>query len=197
MTNNSHLTKQTVRLTYRDVPVELEATDLDTAAVEQLITRLLGRAGWSAPKLVGGYGGPRKPQTPPHIAADGAKCCPHHPNRRLNQREFGWTCGERVPVGDPLANKHGYCKYVWRDEGGAASSAPAPTPHPSAPPTTLAEAEARFVKRFGPWAQVFVGLPKPTTIVAWLEAGRAAQANEYDQIDAAAPARNGAAGVAR
>jgi hypothetical protein len=105
----------TIRLTFRDAPVDIALTDASIQDVENIISRTLNRADWKPAKPAQGGGfGPRKPQTPPAYAADGSLLCPHH-QKPLNKRDFGWTCSHRLPEGDPNANKNGYCKYVWNE----------------------------------------------------------------------------------
>jgi hypothetical protein len=107
----------TIRLTFKDAPVDIALTDASIQDVENIISRTLTRADWkpAKPAPMGGGFGPRKPPAQPHYAPDGSLLCPHH-DKPLNQRPFGWTCPHRVPEGDPLANKNGYCKYVWSEQ---------------------------------------------------------------------------------
>lgn len=102
--------------------------------------------------------------------------------------------------------------------GQAQRATPPPQPAPTEPslpaagstkPQTILEAKQRFMQRYGGWQQHYPNLPEPRTVDAWIDAAREVAArqppptrqvplaDEYDQIDAAAPARNGAAGVAR
>ncbi len=106
----------TIRLTFKDAPVDIALTDAGIKDVESIITSVLARPDWKPAKPPQGGGfGPRKPATPPAYAADGSLCCPHH-HKPLNQRNFGWTCPQRIDASDPMANKNGYCKYVWSEQ---------------------------------------------------------------------------------
>lgn len=102
----------TVRLTYKDAPVDLELEGASIRDVEDLISATLKRTDWRTPRPA--LFGARKPQTPPFYDGDGNACCPHHTSI-LKERPFGWCCQERLRAGDPLANERGYCKYVWKD----------------------------------------------------------------------------------
>lgn len=103
----------TVRLTYKGAPVDLELTNANTVAIEQLITATLRRPDWAAPRPAGWSTKPR-PQVEPFYDGDGTPCCPQH-RTPLVERAWGLACSTRTPQGDPLGNAKNFCRYSWKD----------------------------------------------------------------------------------
>lgn len=106
-----------IKMTYQDVPIDIDLDGPTTAEIERIINGMLRREGWRPAKPVAMGGGfpPRKPQTPPYYNDQGDVCCPIH-RTPLKQLQFSAVCSTKLPQGDPGANERGYCKYSWKEK---------------------------------------------------------------------------------
>ncbi len=94
-------------LHFQGVPVYLHVRSLDTILlrdIEQRITRLLEREGWSVPAAAPAAPAKTKTQiTAPLSREDGTPCCPVH-KTALREGRYGLYCPSKDETG-----KNGYC----------------------------------------------------------------------------------------